>query len=383
MARPRVLIVGVSTRALAESACRAGWECASVDAFGDLDLKARGGALALTRDLGRPYSAAAAVALGRRFPVEAAAYVGNLENHPVAVRRLAEGRELLGNSAETLARARDVFALAREVRRAGARVPETRVPGTARSLPAAGDWLRKPARGGGGSGVRRFVPGRELRRDEILQECVVGTLGSVSFAADGRRAVLLGLAEGLAGDPAFGASGFRYCGSLYPFAPGAVATETLDAVAQAVTRAFGLVGVNGIDFVLQDGEPVILELNPRYSASMELIERRGGPSVFEVHAAACRGKLPAPRRLPSSATATLGKAVVWARRDLVAGDTRGWLARDDVRDIPHPGERIRRGHPVCTVFAHGHDAATCRRRLVEAAAVVEREITAESSGARA
>ena len=49
MARPGVLIVGVSTRALAESACRAGWRCASVDAFGDLDQKARVDNIALTR----------------------------------------------------------------------------------------------------------------------------------------------------------------------------------------------------------------------------------------------------------------------------------------------------------------------------------------------
>jgi predicted ATP-grasp superfamily ATP-dependent carboligase len=383
MGRPRVLIVGVSTRALAESACRAGWECASVDAFGDLDQKARGDTLALARDLGRAYSAASAVAVGRRFSVEAAAYVGNLENHPAAVRRLARGRELLGNSPATLVRARDVLELARVVRRAGARVPETRGPGAAPALPTAGEWLRKPARGGGGAGVRPFVPGRGLGGHEIVQERVAGILGSASFAADGRRAVLLGLSQGLAGDPEFGASGFRYCGSLHPLPASAVLIERLDAVAQATTRAFGLVGVNGIDFILRDAEPVVLELNPRYCASMELIERRGGPSVFEIHAAACRGALPGEWREPEPGTGVLGKAILWARHDLVVGDTRGWLARGDVRDVPHPGERIRRGHPLCTVFARGADGLACRRRLLEAAAAIEREVEAEAGEARA
>jgi hypothetical protein len=383
MGRPRVLIVGVSTRALAESACRAGWECASVDAFGDLDQKARGDTLALARDLGRAYSATTAVAVGRRFSVEAAAYVGNLENHPAAVRRLARGRELLGNSPATLVRARDVLELGRVVRRAGGRVPQTRGPGAAPALPIAGEWLLKPARGGGGAGVRPFVPGRALGGHEIVQERVAGVLASASFAADGRRAVLLGLSEGLAGDPGFGASGFRYCGSLHPLPAGARLVETLEAVANATTRAFGLVGLNGIDFVLQDGEPVVLELNPRYCASMELIERRGGPSIFDIHAAACRGTLPAPSQMPATAAEVLGKAILWARRDLVVGDTRGWLARDDVRDVPHPGERIRRGHPLCTVFARGADGLACRRRLLEAAAAIEREVEAEAGEARA
>jgi predicted ATP-grasp superfamily ATP-dependent carboligase len=373
MARPRVLIVGFSTRALAESAVRAGWECVSVDAFGDLDQKARAENIALTRDLGRAYSAPAAVAVGRRFSVDVAAYVGNLENHPAAVRRLAEGRELLGNSPATLVETRDVAKLARAVRRAGAQVPTTRGPSS--SAPRSGEWLRKPARGGGGSGVRRFVAGAKLRSGEIVQERVMGTLASASFAADGRRAVLLGLAEGLAGDSAFGASGYRYCGSLFPLPASAELLAKLDAVAQATTRAFGLRGVNGIDFVLRDGEPVVLELNPRYSASMELVERSFGPSVFEIHAAACRGTLPEPWA-PKDSTETLGKAVLWAKRDLVIGDTRSWMKRDDVRDVPHPGERIPRGRPVCTVFARGRDVAACRLRLAEAAAAIEQGIEA-------
>lgn len=378
MARPGVLIVGVSTRALAESAWRAGWSCASVDAFGDLDQKERAQNLGLTRDLGQLYSASKAVAAGRRFPAAAAAYVGNLENHPAAVRRLAQGRELLGNPAATLVQARDVFALAREARRAGAGVPDTRTG----DWPRAGKWLRKPARGGGGSGVRPLEPDDTLHAGEIAQQRIPGTLASVSFAADGRRAVLLGVSEGLAGDPAFGASGFRYCGSLYPLPVAAALADRLDALAQATTRAFGLVGVNGIDFVLAEGQPVVLELNPRYCASMELIERRGGPGIFEIHVASCRGTLPAARRLPEIAETTLGKAIVWARRETVVGDTRGWLARDDVRDVPHPGERILRGRPICTVFARGRDAAECRRRLVATAAALEHRVEAEAVEAR-
>ena len=114
-----VLIVGVSTRALAESASRAGYSCLSVDAFGDLDQKSRVPNVGLSRDLGRSYSAAAAVAVGRRFPAACAAYVGDLENHPAAVRRLARGRRLLGNTPATLVRVRNPVTLAEAVRRGG------------------------------------------------------------------------------------------------------------------------------------------------------------------------------------------------------------------------------------------------------------------------
>jgi predicted ATP-grasp superfamily ATP-dependent carboligase len=56
------------------------------------------------------------------------------------------------------------------------------------------------------------------------------------------------------------------------------------------------------------------------------------------------------------------------------GDTRGWLARDDVRDVPFPGETVRRGQPLCTLFARGADSVTCYSRLVDAARALEAEL---------
>jgi predicted ATP-grasp superfamily ATP-dependent carboligase len=374
-----VLIVGVSTRALAESAIRAGYSCLSVDAFGDLDQKSRAQNVGLFRDLGRPYSAAAAVAAGRSAAAASAAYVGNLENHPAAVRRLARGRRLLGNTPASLVRARDPLAVAEAVRRGEGRVPLTLPPDQARRASAGVRWLRKPLRGGGGSGVREWKPGTPLGPHELLQERIEGVLASAAFVADGRRAAVLGISGGLSGDPAFGARGHRYCGSLYPFFAERALLDRVDAIVGAVTEAFGLVGLNGIDFVLREGEPYVLEINPRYCASMELMERGGGISVFEAHVSACGGALPSVDL--ASRGEVLGKAILYARRDVVVGDSRRWLVRDDVRDVPFPGERIRRGYPVCTVFARGADSVTCYGRLVAAASALEQELEEETGGA--
>src|SRR4029077_18811469 len=64
-------------------------------------------------------------------------------------------------------------------------------------------------------------------------------------------------------------------------------------MAESVTRAFGLMGVNGVDFVARRGIPYAIEVNPRYTAAMELVERAYGISLFDVHARACRRVLPA------------------------------------------------------------------------------------------
>jgi len=49
------------------------------------------------------------------------------------------------------------------------------------------------------------------------------------------------------------------------------------------------------------------------------------------------------------------------------GDTVAWLEDDDIRDVPAPGQRIARGQPVCTVFAHGTDQRSCYAGLVKRA----------------
>lgn len=372
MARPRVVIAGVSTRALAESAHASGFGCFAIDAFGDLDQRQWATTLGLRRDLGQAYSAPRAVAAARRFEAEHVAYVGNFENHPAAVGRLAQGRSLLGNAPASLRLARDPRALAAAVERAGGRVPRTLFPGEV--VPARGHWLGKPVRGGGGQGVRDLAAGERVGPRRIAQERIAGVAASVSFLADGRRGLVLGIARGLAGDPAFGSRSYRYCGSLLPFSVAPRVRERLEAVVQEATRAFGLVGLNGIDVVLAGEQPFVLEINPRFSASMELIERGGARDLFQLHAEACRGQL--PDRAPTLAAGCWGKAIVWASSPVEMPDTRSWLAREDVRDVPFPGERIGRGQPICSVLAHAPDLDACYTTLVERARRVEDMIRA-------
>jgi uncharacterized protein len=346
----RILIAGLTTRALAESAVRAGAAIVTVDYFGDLDQER----LCETHSLrarGRGYSAAAILEVARDLPYDAVAYCGGLENHPDVVAELARDRVLLGNAPGALRRVRDPRELFRHLAGLGFAVPDTRF-GTD-PLPAAGTWLLKPARGGGGQGVHHWE-GQRPAQSQILQEFVEGVSASASFVADGRRSVVLGWTEQLRAP-----RGFRYAGNIMPLEAGPAARGEVAAIAEALTREFGLRGLNGFDFVLRGGRPVVLEVNPRYCASMELVERAAAASVFGVHLAGCQGELPA--RVDETSE-VWGKAIVYATRTVAVPDTTEWLARG-VRDIPHPGEVIRAGHPICTVLASEPTRSQCEGAL--------------------
>lgn len=369
-----VLLAGVTTRALAVSAAKAGYRVTSVDAFGDLDLRAVADVIPMRRALASRRAPFASVLAAAHVRADLVAYTSSFENYPHAVARLAQGRCLLGNPPEVLARVRNPIELARALRHHGLAAPDTRatIP-SARSGPRS--WLLKPRRSGGGHGIRSWIPGEPLPRSSYLQTRIAGIIGSIVFAADRGSAVPLGFSRQLVGDPRLGARGFRYCGSLLGtpsvrlFPHQEELLEKAAALAGIVTHQFGLVGLNGIDFIARNGVPYPIEVNPRYSASMELVERAQGISMFRVHARACRGILPAP---PAFGASMQGKAIVFARRDVVLGDTRSWTRREWLADIPHSGERIGQGHPICTVYAEASEPKACHRLLIKRAAEVYR-----------
>jgi uncharacterized protein len=369
-----VLVVGVTTRALAISAARAGYRVSAIDAFGDMDLRAVAEVIGLDRVGVRQFDPDFAAELGASVAADFVAYTSNLENHPAAVSRLGRSGRLLGNPPEVLLRVRNPIELTRALRRAGFQVPRARVSAPVRERRGI-RWLLKSRRSGGGHGVSLWRSGSRISRSQYLQERISGIPGSIVFAADGRDAVALGLSRQLVGRPGFGAGRFRYCGNLLASAAQPLfprqrqLEETAVRLMKVVSREFRLVGLNGIDFIARRGVPYPIEVNPRYSASMELVEAAHGISLFQVHADACGGCL--PPSLPKPA-AVHGKAVVFARRDLRVGATSGWLSQPAYADIPHPGEAIASGRPICTLRAVASKSDVCLRLLEAGAARVYR-----------
>lgn len=229
----------------------------------------------------------------------------------------------------------------------------------------------KPVRSGGGQRVRLAAAGAPVPRGFYGQPFVAGTPCSIVFVAAGGRVATLGLSRQLVGDAAFGAAGFRYCGSIVePFAP-AVA-ECAAAIARAVTEEFGLVGANGVDFILGHDQLVTIEVNPRWCSSMDAIERMTGMPVLAAHAMAFEtGEVPHAPRLPAIAC---GKAIVFARQAVTIADNRDWLAADGIGDVPRRGERIAAGQPVCTVYASASDGEACYQGLAARAAAIQGQL---------
>lgn len=375
----RALLLAVSTRAMAESAVRGGHDVVAVDFFADRDQALVAEAYALGRDLGLPLTAEGLREAAGRMAADGVVYGANLENHADVVELLGREHEVFGNPPNVLREVRDWKLLRRVCKREAIAHPVTLLPGEeARAV--GGRWLRKRARSGGGHGIRRW-DGRPLDADHVLQSAVDGSPASVAFVADGRDCRILGFSEQLIGRAALGSSGFAWCGNVHPLSVSIAESKRLTAhlyhAARTLTRHFGLRGVNGMDVVVgrdRDGGllPHLIEVNPRFSGSMELLDGALGISVLGVHVDACAGRLPDEGSLRSVATGFFGKAIVYARRRVMTPDTDAWLARG-VRDVPCSRQSVAEGHPICTVVARGDDSQSCLDGLLARA----RQIYAE------
>lgn len=369
-----ILLVSLTARMLAELAVRAGYTVLALDYFGDTDLQALCPSRSLLRDYGQAYSPTALVDVAGELQARSVIYGASLENHPAEVTRLAQGRRLLGNTPEVLKQVRNPIRLATTLRAGGFAFPETFKPEPDLKLDSGRRWLWKPLRSGGGHSIRPWRDGRQPDGG-VLQEQLTGTVGSAAFVADGQEAVLLGLTEQLVGWQAFAASGFRYCGNLIPPRLSADELNTLLLESQSLvtylTKTFGLRGLNGLDFVWHRGRVWTLEINPRPSASLELIDTLYDIRVLDAHIRSFDGYLPqfdlAQVLLNGSAA---GKAILYAAQDVTIGFTSDWTTRG-IRDVPHPGERIEPQHPICTLLTTDATPAACLEQLQKKATEVK------------
>lgn len=373
---PRVLLIGASCRAMAASARRAGWIPLCADPFGDRDLYSPGGAVLI-----RDYPASLINDLAH-FRADAWCYTGGLENEPEIIASLEDeaGRlgPLWGVGANALAECRDPFRLAKLWRAHGLSIPDT-LPAN-RHPPRDGNWLIKPFRGSGGWKIRNWngspsdLPhANQLSPEDVyFQRRIPGDSLSALFLVSPDRAgrrpgvQLISVSEQIL-EPGT----CRYAGSIAPVELPEAAIAQIELALQAVADTSRLTGLVGVDFIFDGATVWPLEINPRYTASVEVVELAYQFSLLNWHRAACEGRGDIDPQLPhlGKKPRIVGKRVVYARQSCrlaaepIPTSFGTGYELPTVADISPAGTIVETGGPVCTVFAEAHSAAACREEL--------------------
>ncbi len=240
-------------------------------------------------------------------------------------------------------------------------------------------WLWKKQRSAGGLGVK-FVNSKELEEPSllranglsesgILQKYVSGKSIGVSFLSSPHGTVIVGMAESLPLQPHIW-SDFIYRGSIAPVSIPEWLVPSVSSFAKSVVSSTGWRGLWQADFILSEKEIYLLEINPRWTASMELIvcgydlplvTWHMGCGQFEASDWKCiQSKVGEAHGKPLS---RFRKEILYAQDDSVVSLGEGekwwgrrWIARECdgtglwYADIPNIHSTLNQCSPVCSVI---------------------------------
>ena len=359
-------MVGLSARALSQSARLAGYAPLAADFFCDLDTQESAqkcqrveGSLARGFEWEPLAQALDRLAVDRE--PEGVVCGSGFEDRPELLDRIAERWPLLGNSAAAVARVVDPATLAELCATLG--IPHPRWS----ARPQNGGWLTKRAGGSGGSHVASRDQGTRGRH---WQERVEGEpISALVPAMERRRWFSDPVRNGP--DPL---TLFRPTATVggAPVSMSPALAEALSDAARNVVAAAGLVGLNSVvDFPVGGDAWHLIEVNPRPGATMDIF-RPAGESLFALHVEACRGRLPSrPPAFEGGAAAR----IVYARRDVPKVPEFRWP--DWTADRQPSGTSLQAGAPVCTVTAFAQTAAEARQLVEERGRVVAAALDAD------
>ncbi|MCW7076639.1 MAG: ATP-grasp domain-containing protein [Candidatus Syntrophoarchaeum sp.] len=338
----RILIVGYTTRQIAQSAVKAGFRVYCIDRFLDLDLLELAEQAALLDERAKDFGVR--TFLDRIDCEIEGIIIGSGCERIELDRRLRE--RVIGNSPDLMQKISDKAYVGERIIDMGFSHPE--IYTKERVTPPA---VIKPLTGGGGLENRFIREKSEIEALEVdfsrylIQEYVEGIPVSVSLVSNEKGEVeSFCVNEQLIGIDWLNApSKFAYCGNIVPFET-ELASEICE-IAEEIIRELGLIGSNGVDFVISDEEAVVIEVNPRFQGSIEALEIATGCNIFDCHVKACCNE-PFEIRKPLRFGM---RAVVYAKADMAIGeDLRRW----GFSDVPAIGTMIPEGEPVASVLGY-------------------------------
>ncbi|MCC4772129.1 ATP-grasp domain-containing protein [Methanosarcina sp. DH2] len=356
-----ILTIGFDTRNIACSASKAGYTVCSIDAFRDLDLQECAYASALlecrtSSELHRldpQWIMAKMNAFGLDF--DAIVPGSGMEmldpcSFPCPV---------LASSPEAAQEASNKLHLAKRLEAMGMPHPRCYSPEELDAIEYP--VILKPASGGGGIFNRVAGDRQELlsalkelseldqeitEKEIIVQQFLEGTPASVSLLSTKNESLAVAVNEQLIGIPWLSRLPFAYCGNITPFRT--EYSEEMEALSEELVLELGLLGSNGVDFLVTEKGPVVLEVNPRFQGSLDTVEKATGINLFEAHVGCFRGELPEK----PEAKLFAARGVFYSDRELfIDRKLMDVILREKSADIPSQGTVTEPDWPLTSLFA--------------------------------
>ncbi|WP_424357290.1 ATP-grasp domain-containing protein [Methanocella sp. MCL-LM] len=271
-----VLVVGYNSRVAACSARRAGYKVYSLGHYEDLDLLQ-----CVENSIRFEDQPESILPFLKKFDVDKVVLGAGFEDADVPASMV------LGNDPKIARDVGDKVWLAKKLDELGIPQPEIYDRDNVRY-----PCIAKPIVGGGGHKNYKVLDESMLPPEDeyFLQELVTGMPLSVCTLSTGSEAMPVSVNEILVGKKWLGVQhSYTYCGNVTPYLTRF--KDQMCDIARKLIPALGLVGTNGIDFIVNKDGPKVLEINARFQGSLDAVEMATGENMFQAHVDAINGKL--------------------------------------------------------------------------------------------
>ncbi len=256
---------------------------------------------------------------------------------------------------------------------------------------AGGDWLLKPFHGAGGIGIIDLTDAVPLSVQLLkklnkvyIQKRLPGVTVGITFLSSEFGSTLAGATAAWPPDSKPPTSHYIYRGSWGPIPLTDEQIDKLQGFADVVGRESGLRGLWQADFLVHEGLLSLLEINPRWSASMDILDICLDLRLVKMHYECICSSVSRTTfeqfagercKQAKESIEMLGKLIVYARNGFAVTQTQSdhWWAnrwkcdmqaiRDERQfaDIPFAGTTVAKGDPILTVLTSGqsHESILC------------------------
>jgi methenyltetrahydromethanopterin cyclohydrolase len=345
----KILIIANSARMLAQAARDSGFIPFVMDCYGDWD----------TQNLSEDYQQVKSLNIADLLPainffkqqhnLTQLVYGSGFEQHSDSLIFLAQHFEILGNSPETFIALQNKRNFFHHLQQLNINYPEVRftAPNNCEG------WLIKPEQSQGGLNIR-WAKKPAHPTNFYYQRYIDGKSLSALFLANGKQAQIIGYNQQLV--TSFEQQPFVFAAILNHAEISLVQQQTLTLWINQLTAAYGLRGLNSLDFMLADGICYVLEINPRPPASMQLYEG----DLLSAHISNSID-LPGFKNLEGLNPSYKAYQILYAQKSTVITEQIRWP--DGGVDIPASGAIIGTGQPICSMIASGKNLGLLLKAL--------------------
>ncbi len=216
------------------------------------------------------------------------------------------------------------------------------------------EFILKPLQGSGGYGINLLNYDSEIDFNDsefIMQEFVKGINVSSSVLSTKSQSKTIMTSRLLTENDFENNNSFIYIGNILPLTQESIMSDVGDIdkindeikiTSEKLSSKFNLLGSNGVDYILNDKGLHVIEINPRIQGTFECIEKSLEINMLDAHIKACQGKL-----------IEIPDAKYYSYKKIIYSPTRNSYQKidlDNIYDLPHIGSITEKSEPLLTII---------------------------------